>query len=83
MKGESKFVLMPKQHAVKEYSRKRVLKFHIFLTMSQGSSVSIAIGYGLDDQGFWGSIPGGSWEFFLSQQCPDWLWGPPSLLCNG
>lgn len=20
---------------------------------------------------------------FISSRCPDWLWGPPSLLCNG
>jgi hypothetical protein len=43
-------------------------------------SVSIALGYGLDDRG---SIPGGCWEFFSSPPRPEWLWGPPSLLSNG
>jgi hypothetical protein len=41
-----------------------------------GSSVGIATGYELDGQGIesrWG-------EFF---RCPDWPWGPPSLLYNG
>jgi len=23
------------------------------------------------------------WEFFSLQQCPEWLWGPPSLLSSG
>jgi hypothetical protein len=33
--------------------------------------------------GFNGSIPGECWEFFSSPPCPDRLWSPPSLLCNG
>jgi hypothetical protein len=32
----------------------------------RGSSVGIATGYGLDDRGSEGSIPGGGWEFFFS-----------------
>jgi hypothetical protein len=47
---------------------------------SQGNSVSIATGYGLDD---WGLIPGRAYEFFSSQSCPDQLWVPPNLLSNG
>jgi len=27
-----------------------------------------------------GSSPNRGWEFFSSGPCPDWLWGPPSLL---
>ena len=43
-----------------------------------GSSVGIAIGYGMDGPGIeflWGTR-------FLST-CPDRPWGPPSLLYNG
>jgi hypothetical protein len=32
---------------------------------------------------FWGSIPGGCWEFFSSPPRREGLWGPPSLLSNG
>jgi hypothetical protein len=32
---------------------------------------------------FWGSIPGGGWEFFSSPPGPDLLWVPPNLLSNG
>jgi hypothetical protein len=42
-----------------------------------GSSVGIAIGYGLDGPGIesrWGEI---------FRNCPDRPWGPPSLLYNG
>ena len=42
-----------------------------------GSVVGIATGYGLDGPG---SNPGGG-EIFRT--CPDWPWGPPSLLYNG
>jgi hypothetical protein len=28
--------------------------------------------------GFWGSIPGGGWEFFFSPPCPERLWSPPT-----
>jgi hypothetical protein len=31
----------------------------------------------------WGLIPRRGKRFFSSPQCPDWLWGPPSLLYNG
>jgi hypothetical protein len=42
--------------------------------------VGIAMGYGLDGRG---SIPGRSKRFFSFPQCPDRLWGQPSLLSNG
>jgi hypothetical protein len=29
-----------------------------------------------------GLIPGRNRDFSLLSQCPDWLWGPPSLLHN-
>ena len=45
--------------------------------MGRGSSVGIAIGYGLDGPG---SNPGVD-EIFPA--CPDRPWGPPSLLYNG
>jgi hypothetical protein len=48
---------------------------------SRDSSVGIALGYGLDDQGSRGSIPGGGWEFFSSPR-PERFWGPLSLLSN-
>jgi hypothetical protein len=28
-------------------------------------------------------ILGRGWEFFSSPPCPEWFWGPPSLLSNG
>jgi len=28
--------------------------------------------------GFYGSIPGRSWEIFSSPSCPERLWGPPN-----
>jgi len=30
-----------------------------------------------------GSSPTKGWEFFSSPLCPDWLWGPPSLVYSG
>jgi len=44
-----------------------------------GSRV-IALGYG------WvigSSSPRMGWKFFSLPQCPDQIWGPPSLLSNG
>jgi hypothetical protein len=48
--------------------------------MSQDSSVGIVTGYMLDRLG---SIPGRDKRYFSSPQCPDQLWGPPTLLSNG
>jgi hypothetical protein len=50
---------------------------------SRDSSVGIATGYGLDDQGGAGvRVPIGL-EIFTSPYRPDRLWGPPNLLLNG
>jgi hypothetical protein len=46
---------------------------------SWNSSFSIVTGYGLDVRGSFPNRAG----FFSSPQCPDWLWGPPSLPSNG
>jgi hypothetical protein len=50
--------------------------------MRRDSSVGIATGYGLDDQGVAFRVPVGS-RIFSSRRRPDRLWGPPSLLSNG
>jgi hypothetical protein len=47
------------------------------LEVGWGSSVDIATGYGLDGPG----IESRGGEIFRA--CPDWPWGPPSLLYNG
>jgi hypothetical protein len=49
--------------------------------MNRDNSVSIALGYGLDDRGFESRKVG--WEFFSSPPRLDRFWGPPSLLSNG
>jgi hypothetical protein len=46
------------------------------------SRASITTGYRLDDQGIGVQVLVGL-RIFLSPRCPDWLWGPPSLLYNG
>jgi hypothetical protein len=50
------------------------------VTRIQGSSVGVATGYRLDDQG---SIPGRDKRLFSTQQRPNQLQNPPSLLSNG
>ena len=45
--------------------------------MGRDSSVGIATGYGLGGPGIESRLG----EIFRT--CPDWLWGPPSLLYNG
>jgi hypothetical protein len=30
----------------------------------------------------YGAIPSLCWEYFSSPLCPEWLWGPPSILSN-
>jgi hypothetical protein len=47
---------------------------------SRDNSVSIATGYGLDDQGGGGSSSPGRVKIFTSPYRPDRLWGPPNLL---
>jgi hypothetical protein len=54
----------------------------ILLKKSQDISVSIAIGYGQDDQMIGVRFLAGGWEIF-STPCPNQLRGPPSLLSNG
>jgi len=53
---------------------------HLQSMQSQDSSVSIVTT-------LWdGQLVFDSWQgqgFFSSQPCPEWLWGPPSLLFNG
>jgi hypothetical protein len=49
---------------------------------SQGSTVGVGTGYGLDDRGVGVRVPVGS-RIFSSLHCPDRLWGPPSLLSSG
>jgi hypothetical protein len=47
------------------------------------SSVSAVSGYGLDDRAIEVRYPAEAKIYFLYLLCPDRLWGPPSLLCNG
>jgi hypothetical protein len=49
---------------------------------SLDSSVGIATGCGLDDQGVGVRVPAGS-RIFSSPCRPDRLWGPPNSLANG
>jgi hypothetical protein len=52
------------------------------ISKSQDRAVSIATGYGLDDQGV--RIRVLVWARIFTSPChPDRLWGPPSLLSNG
>jgi hypothetical protein len=48
-----------------------------------GSSVSIVSGCGLDDQMIEVRSQAEARDFSPNLFCPDWLWGPPSLLYNG
>jgi hypothetical protein len=50
---------------------------------SRGSSVSTVFNYELDDRVIEVRSPGEAKGFFLYSLCPERLWVPPSLLCNG
>jgi hypothetical protein len=50
-----------------------------YVYFNKDGSIGIATGYELDGPG---SIPGNA-RFLSSPQCPDRLWGPPSLLFKG
>jgi hypothetical protein len=49
---------------------------------SRDSVVGIVTGYWVDDRGVAVRVLVGS-RIFTSPCCSDWLWGPPSLLCDG
>jgi hypothetical protein len=59
----------------------RLIPFHMEAG-SRDSVVGIATGYGLDDRGVGIRVPVRS-RIFSSPRRTDWLWGPPSLVCNG
>jgi hypothetical protein len=68
-------------------SMKRHHKLHYLYRIlrcfgSGDSAVGIATDYGLDDRRVGVRIPVGS-RIFTFPQCPDRLWGPPSLLSIG
>jgi hypothetical protein len=58
-----------------------VKNFTVYIFICQEIAVSIATGYGLDDQGVGVQVPVGS-RIFSSPLRPDLLWGPPNLLPN-
>jgi hypothetical protein len=75
-------------HTVNILWRVQIMKLHMRLF---SSLLFVEPGY-LSQYSVWlragrpgdrGSIPGGGRGFFLYPLCPDWLWGPPSLLYNG
>jgi hypothetical protein len=74
-------------YAANEDHRTQCRPTNIFSTdpipvVSRDSSVGIATGYGLGDQGVRFEVPVGS-RIFSSPRRPDRLWGPPNLLSNG
>jgi hypothetical protein len=54
-----------------------------FLLSSEGHGIAVGIAtdYGLDDWGVLVWVQVGS-RIFISSCRPDWLLGPPNLLCN-
>jgi hypothetical protein len=63
------------ENVIKSFTNRTVL----FTCRSRDSSVGIATGYGLDDQGAGVRVPVGS-RIFISPYLPDRLCGPPNLL---
>jgi len=47
------------------------------------SFVTVTVCIAAVDWMIWGFIPGSGKRFFAAHQCPDWPWGPPSLLFSG
>jgi hypothetical protein len=62
--------------------RGRTFSCLLLLGESCDSSVSIALGYGLDDWGLGFDFQWG-WKFFSSPPSPEWSWVPPILLSSG
>ena len=54
------------------------IKCKILGSCGPGSVVGIATAYGLDCPGI-----KSQWGGQIFRTCPDWPWGPPSLLYNG
>jgi hypothetical protein len=84
----TKDIRHPSTFLLKHGNTKYYLPFHFFIIInitvsskwkSQDSSVGITAGYGLV---YLGSISGSGKRFFSNPQCPDWIWGPPSLQHN-
>jgi hypothetical protein len=57
---------------------------YVVINNSHDSSVGIALGYGLDDQGSRVRFPAGAGIFlYITSLRLEQLWGPPILLSNG
>jgi hypothetical protein len=57
--------------------------FNIFIIIIYRNARFEMSGCGLDDRAIEVQSPAEAKGFFLYLLCPEWLWGPPSLLYNG